>query len=483
MRRYLILLFILFGAFLLVPGNIYAISLFSDTSSIDLTASVDKISYNYQEQIDIQLEASNTSEEDISVSFDDGCQMGFTITMKNTGIGGYTVPIYNNELFPRNCSRDQTEVIIPAGKKAVWTRTFTGSESLPDLLPGEYLLHVFIVGFEQNEMSYDEDTYIKFSVNYSDDGKLGGACAGTAEIECESNMFCQVDGAFEDGGVCVEDEILPDPYNGFGNLCKSTGGDFDPCASPCDETSDTCIQLCLAECTCPANYEWSDDTGCTHSKYISELCAETDGVYIDSANSLCICEENERWDASKGCIEGVIVAFNDIEGHWGEDYIKDLQSKGVIEGYDDGGFHPNDPINRVEFLKMSLSGAQKEINSNVAVEDLPFNDVEGWQVPWVTAAFNNGIVQGYDEVTFAPGNNVTRAEALKIAMLTFDQTIDNTENEWAFEDTKEHWALTYINAAYLNFLISGRDDGLVYPNDPITRAEASKIVSLLIEKN
>ena len=63
-------------------------------------------------------------------------------------------------------------------------------------------------------------------------------------------------------------------------------------------------------------------------------------------------------------------------------------------------------------------------------------------------------------------------------MLAFNRQVPDTSDEWAFSDTGNHWAISYINQAYLDFIVTGRD-GLFYPNEPITRAEAAKIIELI----
>ena len=177
-----------------------------------------------------------------------------------------------------------------------------------------------------------------------------------------------------------------------------------------------------------------------------------------------------------------LYPFNDIYDHWGLVYILKLFDLRVTKGYEDGGYHPNANINRAEIVKLALAGAEIAVPDTAEVpEDFKFNDLDEWQIPWIYEAWNRGVVQGYDEFTFAPGQNVTRAEALKIALLAFDTDIPDTSDEWSFDDAKDHWASSYINFAFLNYIVAGRADGEFYPNDPITRAEAAKIVSKLIE--
>jgi len=197
--------------------------------------------------------------------------------------------------------------------------------------------------------------------------------------------------------------------------------------------------------------------------------------------------ENEEWFSQSTSYVNVVFGeeylyvFNDIYDHWAKTYIEKLYDQGVVAGYDDGGFRPDSPINRAELVKMALEAAVLEISDTQDDENFKFEDLDEWQIPYVYEAWKQGIVQGYSEAAFAPAQNITRAEALKVALLAFGADIPKDTDEYAFDDTQDHWASSYINFAYLNYIVAGRTDGFFYPDDPITRAEASKIISKLIE--
>ncbi|MCK9186543.1 S-layer homology domain-containing protein [Candidatus Gracilibacteria bacterium] len=85
------------------------------------------------------------------------------------------------------------------------------------------------------------------------------------------------------------------------------------------------------------------------------------------------------------------------------------------------------------------------------------------------------ILDGYNDGTFRPDNDVTRAEFLKIFYET--QGPEDVEIELPFKDIeKSAWYIKYLKQAYKNNVIKGYDDGTFRPNDPISVAEASKIV-------
>jgi micrococcal nuclease len=93
---------------------------------------------------------------------------------------------------------------------------------------------------------------------------------------------------------------------------------------------------------------------------------------------------------------------------WGKD-------SGVLSGYPDGTFRPEATVNRAEFLKIVL--AAKGIDATSGETTPVFSDVESgaWYAPYVRYAKDSGIIQGYQDGTFKPGQPVNFAEALKMA--------------------------------------------------------------------
>jgi uncharacterized secreted protein with C-terminal beta-propeller domain len=123
-----------------------------------------------------------------------------------------------------------------------------------------------------------------------------------------------------------------------------------------------------------------------------------------------------------------LAAFTDVGGSVAyQAAIKDLQAKGVIEGYADGTFQPLAGINRAEFLKILL-----ESKGEVAVDGAHcFPDVgTQWFAKYVCAAKSEGIVAGYPDGTFGPGRAINFVEASKMLSLAYGQTSHENQGEW-----------------------------------------------------
>ncbi len=92
----------------------------------------------------------------------------------------------------------------------------------------------------------------------------------------------------------------------------------------------------------------------------------------------------------------------------------------------------------------------------------------------VYALSDIGVINGYVDGTFKPDNPITRAEIAKI-MTTAMGSLD-AEAAASFTDTKDHWALLYVASAQKAGLINGYPDGTFKPDNNITRAEVMTIV-------
>ena len=113
-------------------------------------------------------------------------------------------------------------------------------------------------------------------------------------------------------------------------------------------------------------------------------------------------------------------------------------------------------------------------------EKKTFPDVKSdqWYAEAVETLAGLGILSGYEDGTFAPGHDITRAEFVSIAMAF--STLD-TIGDSSFSDVKDSfWAADAINSAAAQGWISGFGDGTFAPNSPVTRAQAVSILNKML---
>ena len=165
--------------------------------------------------------------------------------------------------------------------------------------------------------------------------------------------------------------------------------------------------------------------------------------------------------------------FVDIQQHWGANYINELWQLGVVQGKVDKTYDPDMQITRAELIKIALSAFNISVKE---VKVKPFKDVDikEWYASYIVAAKEKGIIDGYSDENYKPNEFVSRVEALKIILLALGQKI--TGGDMNFKDTeKGSWYEKYIAFAQKNKIIKGYDDGNFRPYNSITRAEIAKI--------
>ena len=170
------------------------------------------------------------------------------------------------------------------------------------------------------------------------------------------------------------------------------------------------------------------------------------------------------------------ISFADTDNHWANEEIRFLKEKGVVSGYPDGSFRPDQNITRAEFIKT--------INYLVGYSEkgeVYFKDVKGdsWYYGEVGKAIKAKYINGYEDNTLRPDNPITRQEAAKIIAMAFGIENDELITSVAFVDNNQisNWAWESVNILKNKGYLSGYSDGSFRPNSPITRGEVVKIIS------
>lgn len=182
------------------------------------------------------------------------------------------------------------------------------------------------------------------------------------------------------------------------------------------------------------------------------------------------------------------IAFADVsEDYWAKPYIDALSSRGLISGYEDGSFKPDDPVTRAQIANV----VSRTFDLTVDAEDFPFADVpdDNWAKESISEVVQGGFMTGFPDDTFEPNAPVTRAQALTTLVTglnvetptnvqaSIDRYTDaNAIPQWANEKmaaaTAGSLVVNYPNIAELN------------PAEPTTRAELSAMIyQALVREN
>lgn len=152
-----------------------------------------------------------------------------------------------------------------------------------------------------------------------------------------------------------------------------------------------------------------------------------------------------------------------------------------IIGYPDGTVRPDASITRAEavtiFFRLMTDASRAQFWSQT--NSYPDVASDAWYNNAISTLTNAGVLEGYEDGTFRPDAEITRAELVKIASAFF-RTMPDPED--GFADTDDHWAKTFIEAAKELGIVTGYENGAFLPDQSITRAETMRIVNGTLER-
>ena len=166
-------------------------------------------------------------------------------------------------------------------------------------------------------------------------------------------------------------------------------------------------------------------------------------------------------------------AYTDSQGHWAESIINKWSDSGIISGDGNGEFRPDDYITRAEFVKVVVTAKQYVDLEYNKYTDVNEND---WFYPVICMASAAGIINGYEDGSFAPNNFITREEASVVMGRAYDLNLTELNDQFLDSYSISSWARPYISAMSNNGIITGYEDGTFKPLNPISRAETIQIL-------
>ena len=149
-------------------------------------------------------------------------------------------------------------------------------------------------------------------------------------------------------------------------------------------------------------------------------------------------------------------------------------------------FEPDRKVTRAMFVTIlgRMYGVHQDFIAPISYSDVQEGD---WFAPYVTWASLSGIVNGYDDGTFAPNREITREQMALILVRyceAYDIRLPEEEDAPPFTDEERisPWALEAVLKSRRCGLINGRDDGSFDPMGTATRAEMCAVMARLMEK-
>ncbi|BFT69130.1 S-layer homology domain-containing protein [Paenibacillus sp. P36] len=173
------------------------------------------------------------------------------------------------------------------------------------------------------------------------------------------------------------------------------------------------------------------------------------------------------------------INLTDIKGHWAESNILELVKAGSINGYEDGTFKPENRITRAEFVSIIV----KYLKLNEQGSSTKFGDVANhWAKNAIATAAAQGIITGYTDTTFGPDDFITREQMAEIMVRAAH--LDKVAGNTSFSDNAaiSEWAQAAVATLTSKGFMNGYEDGTLKPQGLTTRAEASTLILRVLKK-
>ncbi|KOY83653.1 S-layer homology domain-containing protein [Lysinibacillus macroides] len=155
-----------------------------------------------------------------------------------------------------------------------------------------------------------------------------------------------------------------------------------------------------------------------------------------------------------------------MDKHWAQEMIEALATQGIIQGYEDGTFRPNESISRQHVAALVTRAFSFEsVRTTDDLSDVtPMNPYYGA----IRTLQQAGMIDGTEEGLFLPTEKMTRAQLAKVLVGMMGLKPEGTTS---FSDvSSDHWGAGYIALLEREGIALG-DNGYFYPNKPVTRAQ------------
>ncbi len=160
------------------------------------------------------------------------------------------------------------------------------------------------------------------------------------------------------------------------------------------------------------------------------------------------------------------AAFSDISDSETAEAVAVLSGMGIVSGYSDGGYHPGDALTRSQFCKLAVLVENHADQLKSSAYRALFSDVGSghWALSYVNLAYTEGLMQGYGNGAFGPDDAVTCGQAVTVALRILG---------YAADDIGPFWPEDYMEKAASLGLLDGISKGA---EQAISRGEAALLL-------
>jgi S-layer homology domain len=174
------------------------------------------------------------------------------------------------------------------------------------------------------------------------------------------------------------------------------------------------------------------------------------------------------------------LLFQDVpEGYWAKPYIDALSARGLIQGFENNTFRPDEPVTRAQFAKLITQAfILNPTKAAIAFNDLAQNY---WAAEAIDDAVKGGFMNGFPDFSFKPDQSVTRVQTLTalVTGLNTNAAGDPNASVQRYADNARipTWAVGKVAAATQSGIVINYPQlDTLAPNQPTTRAEAAAMI-------
>lgn len=173
-------------------------------------------------------------------------------------------------------------------------------------------------------------------------------------------------------------------------------------------------------------------------------------------------------------------SFTDVsKEHWAYESVEELLDRHIITMPEDKLYNPNRNVTRAEFIKMIVLSRQLDIDyAENVFSDVTDND---WYIQYVLAAYNHNLIKGDENGNFRPNDPITREDICVILARLINKQQGGVSEKFADDEMISDYAYDAVYLAKELGIINGVGDNLFAPKNNATRAETAKMIHFMLK--
>lgn len=168
-----------------------------------------------------------------------------------------------------------------------------------------------------------------------------------------------------------------------------------------------------------------------------------------------------------------LTSFADVpDGYWAKQPIENNATVGMVQGYPDGTFRPENALTRAELATLLVRAKGIKIKEGRAKQIFKDTKSDFWAARYIEIAQKEGLVKGYPDKTFRPNNKISKVEGI-VVMARFDQLkLADVDAKPYWDVAENHWAAKSIQAAKESGMLKFVEKNRLHPKEALARSEA-----------